>query len=226
LASDGELYGHHQPLRQYFLHRLLTASCHMNQIEVTYPAKWLQQFPVQSTIRLRQRTSWSCHHGVARWSSGCACTPGDSSWKKALRSALDQIASEIDHIYFAHASRLVDDPWELRHSYLKVLLGQTALEAYFKEMTGKALAAPERQRLLQLLEAQYERQRMFASCAWFFEDFDRIEPRNAIAYAAHAVRLTELATGMDLSSFAAQRLAKVVSAKTSLTGDEVLRTFL
>lgn len=198
----------------------------MNDIEVTYPAKWLQQFPVQSTVHLRQRTSWSCHHGVARWSTGCACTPGDSSWKKALRSALDRIAAEIDQIYYEHASKLVDDPWELRHSYLRVLLGQTSLEKYFQEMAGKSLTTSEHQRLLQLLEAQYERQRMFASCAWFFEDFDRIEPRNAIAYAAHAIRLTELATGVDLSSFAAQRLSKVVSAKTGLRGNEVLRNFL
>ncbi|MCX8061037.1 MAG: DUF3536 domain-containing protein [Anaerolineales bacterium] len=226
LASDGELYGHHQPLRQYFLHRLLTESCRMNNIEVIYPAKWLQRFSVQSTVHIRQRTSWSCHHGVARWSTGCACTPGDSSWKKALRYALDQIASDIDQIYFDHVSRLVDDPWELRHAYLKVLLGQSSLEAYLREMTGKQLIPSEHQAMLQLLEAQVERQRMYASCAWFFDDFDRIEPRNAIAYAAHAIRLTELATGIDISSMAIKRLTKVVSPKTGLRGDEVLKVFL
>jgi len=28
-----------------------------------------------------------------------------------------------------------------------------------------------------LMAAQCERQRMFTSCGWFFEDFDRIEPK-------------------------------------------------
>lgn len=226
LASDGELYGHHQPLRQYFLQRLLTDSCRLNNIEVIYPAKWLQQFPVQHLIHIRQRTSWSCHHGVARWSTGCACTPGDSSWKKDLRSALDQIAAEIDQVFYTYTSKLVADPWELRHAYLKVVLGQVSLENYLREMTGKTLSSAEHQGLLQLLEAQFERQRMFASCAWFFEDFDRIEPRNAIAYAAHAIRLTELATGVNLAKFALQKLAKVISPKTGLRGDSVLRSFL
>ncbi|PWH20071.1 MAG: glycoside hydrolase [Anaerolineae bacterium] len=225
LASDGELYGHHQPLRQYFLERLLTESCRMNQIGVTYPEKWLQDYAVRRTVHIRQRTSWSCHHGVARWSTGCACTPGDSSWKNALRSALNQIAAEIDQVYEDTASKLVEDVWEMRHNYLKVLLGQVSLEAYLRQMAGKSLSVSEHQTLLQLLEAQFERHRMFASCGWFFEDFDRIEPRNAIAYAAHAVRLTELAGGVDLSAFAKQRLKKVVSPTSGLRGDQVFEQY-
>ncbi|MCS7247315.1 MAG: DUF3536 domain-containing protein [Anaerolineales bacterium] len=227
LASDGELYGHHQPLRQYFLHRLLSESLRMNRIEVIHPAKWLKLFPPQKRIQIQQRTSWSCHHGVARWSTGCACTPGDSSWKKMLRFALDQIAATIDQVYYEHVSKLVEDPWELRHGYAKVFLGQTSLGDYLREMTGRReLGLSEQQQLFQFLEAQYERQRMFASCAWFFEDFDRIEPRNAIAYAAHAVRLTELASGVDLSTLAAQWLKEVVSPATGLRGDQVFYSFL
>jgi alpha-amylase/alpha-mannosidase (GH57 family) len=225
LASDGELYGHHQPLRQYFLHRLMNESCRLNHISTTYPAKWLRDFPVQETVHIRQRTSWSCHHGVARWSTGCSCTPGDSSWKKALRLALDQIAAEIDQIYADHAAKLVDDVWELRHAYLRVLLGKISLAGLLKEMGGKPSDPAEQQQLHQLLEAQFERQRMFASCAWFFEDFDRIEPRNAIAYAAHAIRLVALASGIDLSPLAIKRLAKVVSPISGLRGDQVFKAY-
>ncbi len=225
LASDGELYGHHQPLRQYFLQRLLTESCRMNEIEAIHPAKWLEHFLVEDSVHIRQCTSWSCHHGVKRWSSGCACTPGDSSWKKALRIAFDHIASEIDQIYFDRAAQYVDDPWEMRHAYLKVLLGQVSLEQFFIEMAGKPLDTSAHQQLLQLLEAQLERQRMFASCGWFFEDFDRIEPRNAIAYAAHAIRLTELASGIDLSPLGVRYLHQVVSPTTGLRGDQVFKQF-
>ena len=32
---------------------------------------------------------------------------------------------------------------------------------------------------------------MYTSCGLFFEDLDRIEPRNILAYAGMAIRLTE-----------------------------------
>ena len=52
--------------------------------------------------------------------------------------------------------------------------------------------------LEKLFRAELECQRMFTSCAWFFDDLDRIEPRNAVIYAAHAVWLTRQATGIDI----------------------------
>ena len=45
------------------------------------------------------------------------------------------------------------------------------------------------------MQAQYERQRMYTSCGWFFGDFERLEARNNLAYAAMAVYLLEKATG-------------------------------
>ena len=40
---------------------------------------------------------------------------------------------------------------------------------------------------------------MLSSDAWFFYDLDRIEPLNALKYAAHATYLTELACGRNVS---------------------------
>lgn len=72
-----------------------------------------------------------------------------------------------------------------------------------------------------LLKAQYERQRMFTSCGWFFEDFHRIEPQNNIAYAANAVWITQKATGLDLSPAIFQRLEAVRSHQTGLSAATV-----
>ncbi|MDZ4160075.1 MAG: hypothetical protein U1B80_09835, partial [Anaerolineaceae bacterium] len=52
-------------------------------------------------------------------------------------------------------------------------------------------------------------------------DFDRIEPRNNVAYAAHAVWLTYLGSGVDLRAEAAQWLAPVQSWRIGLRGDAV-----
>jgi len=81
-------------------------------------------------------------------------------------------------------------------------------------------------RLSLLLESQRERQRMFTSCGWFFDDFDRIEPRNNLAYAAQAVRLAQLATGEDLAPQADSDLNLVVSPRTGLRADAVFRVHL
>jgi hypothetical protein len=67
---------------------------------------------------------------------------------------------------------------------------------------------------------------MFTSCGWFFDDFDRIEPRNNLAYAAHAIRLTKIATGEDLSAQILSDLKKAVSPRTKLSGDQVLEMYL
>ena len=76
-------------------------------------------------------------------------------------------------------------------------------------------------RLVDLMTIQYERQRMFTSCGWFFEEFDRIEPKNNIRYAARAVRLFDRLTGMNLGTEMRDRLAAVRSRATGLSGDQV-----
>jgi hypothetical protein len=67
---------------------------------------------------------------------------------------------------------------------------------------------------------------MFTSCGFYFDDFDRIEPKNNVAYAAQAVRLVRLATGVDLEAEVAADLQHVVSQYTNLHGDRVFQRHL
>lgn len=62
---------------------------------------------------------------------------------------------------------------------------------------------------------------MFTSCGWYFEDFARIEPKNNIAYAAQAIRLTYKATNVNLAEHAATALQSVLSNNTGLRGDDL-----
>ena len=77
-----------------------------------------------------------------------------------------------------------------------------------------------------LLEAQRERQRMYTSCGWFFDDFDRIEPKNNLAYASQAVRLVRLASGVDLEPYLTKDLSKVRSPSSGLRADRIFRYYL
>jgi hypothetical protein len=93
-------------------------------------------------------------------------------------------------------------------------------------MAGKALTSQQIHRIHLMLEAQRERQRMFTSCGWFFEDFDRIEPRNNVAYAAQATLLAKQATEVDLEALILPDLARVRSERSNLSADRVFERHL
>lgn len=221
LASDGELYGHHQPLRDYFLAHLVNGASHQADLTPVFPSLWLNQFPVKSYTTILENTSWSCQHALTRWSGECDCTPGGNQWKYHLRSALDWLSQELDKLYLSAISNWVADPWELRNAYIQVMLGQRSAADLIAEMAGHQLPAEAIQPLDLYLQAQYERQRMYTSCGWFFEDFDRIEPRNNLAYAAQAVRLVQLASGENLAPEMVKKLEPVLSLRSGLRGSQV-----
>jgi alpha-amylase/alpha-mannosidase (GH57 family) len=221
VASDGELYGHHQPFRDMFLARLLETSLLSSGVEPTSLARWLREHAPRRTIAIRERTSWSCHHGVARWTDECGCVPPGARWKAALRGALDRLAAALDTAYAEALRPFAADPLALRHEYIRVLLGELPAADLIGAWAGRRLPAETVGNIHTLLEAQRERQRMWTSCGWFFEDFDRIEPKNNVAYAARAVALTRQATGTDLAPLAFDALRQVVSSRSGLRGDQV-----
>lgn len=224
-ASDGELYGHHQHFRDKFLSHLMSGALKNHPVEPTYPALWLKKHPAKKYIHLRYPTSWSCHHGVTRWMGSCGCTD-HPAWKAPLRQAFNEIAYVLDEHYEHTMGEYFSDPWEVRHQFIQVLLRQVKLEEWVQELSKRSLKSEDIRKISLLLSAQFERQRIFTSCGWFFEDFDRIEPRNNVAYSAQAVWLTYLATGVDLTSKAMGWLRQVKSWRTGLRGDVVFSQYL
>jgi hypothetical protein len=219
LASDGELYGHHKPFREQFLYHLLDGASTQHGITPTFPALWLKHYPPRQSARIREHTSWSCHHGIARWMEDCACSPLDGAWKSHLRKSLDRLASELDALYFDAVYPMISKPRILRLRYIHAILGEIQTTDLINEMAGRILTNDQILRIQLLLESQRERQRMFTSCGWFFDDFDRIEPKNNLAYAAQAIRLARLATGENLAPQAIADLKKVVSPRTGQRAD-------
>src|SRR3954470_7597646 len=75
IATDGELYGHHQQFRDLFLQRLVNpdpteADRGFDVVTVAdaVAGSVAESLPL---TRIADRTSWSCHHGVARWTAEC-----------------------------------------------------------------------------------------------------------------------------------------------------------
>ena len=224
IASDGELYGHHKAFRDLFLKHLLNVSAPEAGLTPTYPALWLKYHPPIASVAIREFTSWSCHHGVARWSTGCDCTGGNNAWKEKLRTALRTLARLIDETFLREVSPYFEDPWELVESYLAVRQGNISIDALLHSLSIKPLSNQDIRRFQQLLHAQWDRHRMFTSCGWFFDDLDRIEPRNVLAYAAHAMHLTYQATGNDLMLPMSSLLQENRSPYTGISALELLQS--
>ena len=223
IATDGELYGHHQPLRQYFLHHLLRISAPAAGFEVTTLARYLQANPPRQAITLIEPSSWSCAHGVDRWSRGCACTEGDSNWKSHLHAALAGLAAGLDAQYEVEASELLLDPWAAEEEFIQVRLGRITPPAFLRRQAQRPFTSDGRTRIFELLAAQYYRHLMLASCAFFFDDLDRIEPRNAISYGLRALRAVPAAPQAELLARFKAELTLARSDRTGQTGAQMLQ---
>jgi len=222
VASDGELYGHHQAFRDWFLAYLVNGAGAKAGIDWTYPALWLREHPPTQEMRIRESTSWSCHHGVERWQDDCGCLIEPGYWKKHLRQSFDNLAAKIDSFYQEAIQFYGLDPWELRNDYIRVHLRETDLHQLIKSHEIGDISADDFRKIDLLLQAQFNRERMYTSCAFFFEDFDRIEPKNNIAYGMQAIRLVYQALGINLFDSFQMDLSRVVSANSKLRGDQVL----
>lgn len=220
IATDGETFGHHHRQGVEVLQAILSAGERYGY-ETTYLGLVFQTRPPRAGVEVVENTAWSCAHRLDRWVVGCDCTPGDSRWKGALRRALDNLACDLDAVYVDEARRLGIDPWSLRDGYIAVVLGQATPEEYLSGNGLAHLTGEQASRLIRLLEAQFYRQRMYASCTFFFDDLDRHEPTYAIANAARALQLTQQATGEDLSHRFRRDLGVAVSPRTGRTGADL-----
>jgi hypothetical protein len=226
IATDGELYGHHRPWRDQFLAHLVNVGAPASGFEVCTLERYMRLFPPTQEVELRLPSAWSCSHGIARWSSGCECTEGESSWKSTLRHALDQLAVRGDLLFEQYASATLNDPWAARDAYLPVHKGWESVESFWQRF-GKDQARPDNEHLaqqtLQLLEAQYYQQYSFTSCGFFFEDLDRIEPRNDIGFARRAISLYWQALNVDLQTNFLDDLRQTKSWRSGLSGLNIYR---
>jgi hypothetical protein len=228
IASDGELYGHHQSFRDLFLHRLVapsdtTPDRGYDVVTLAAVAEEAAGHP-HPEILIRDRTSWSCHHGVLRWSGECP-DAADGRWKAPLRAALERLAGGIDTATEALARDLPGhvDIWAARDRYVDVVIGAQEGDAFAAAALGPHAAFEDRRRLLAVLEAQRWRLGMFASCGWFWEEPFRPETRQVLRAAARAVRLIDDLADTGLEHRLVADLATFVSPGFGMDGATIYR---
>jgi hypothetical protein len=219
IATDGETFGHHWPGEEQFLYWLLKYEAGAAGYGVTTLERYAASVEPVGEVILKENTSWSCSHGLARWATGCPCTPGSSAWKGALRRALDNLRFELDAVYFEFVKETgAGDALALRDAYIDVVLGKVEHGRFLEAQGVDGLSAEQATALLKLVEAQFYRQRMYASCTFFFSELTALSTVYGIANAAYAVRLTHVALGVDLSANFRRDL-RIAASQDDKTGE-------
>jgi Domain of unknown function (DUF3536)/Glycosyl hydrolase family 57 len=228
IASDGELYGHHQRFRDLFLKALVDPEPGMPDrgFDVVSLASLLEEHDGvrHPEIRIRERTSWSCHHGVLRWGADCPDVH-DGRWKSPLRGALDRLAGAIDAITEMLAADLpgLDDVWTARDGYVDVVLGLVDSDDYAAACLGPRSEPGDRRLLAAVLEAQRWRLAMYASDGWYWDDPTRPETAQNLRAAARAVRIVDSLAGTRLEGRLVADLSTLRSPALGIDGSTIYR---
>lgn len=207
IATDGESYGHHHRQGEMALTYCLYHVESQNLANITVYGEYLEKFPPTEEVEIFENSSWSCVHGIERWKSNCGCNSGGhggwhQEWRAPLREALDWLRDNIAQAYEETMRNLSIDPWKARDAYVKVLLKRDAetIEAFLKEIAGRACSQEEETKILKLLESQRHAMFMYTSCGWFFDELSGIETVQIIQYAARALQLVKEETGISFES--------------------------
>jgi len=231
-ATDGETYGHHRRFGEMALAAAVQQIEAEGTATLTNYGAFLAAHPPTHEVEIRERTSWSCAHGVERWRTDCGCrTRGDwhQRWRAPLREALDWLRDQIDPVFEARASAHLKDPWAARDAYVAVVLDRSAarLDAFFAVHARAPLDAPARVEARRLLELERNRLLMFTSCAWFFDEISALEPVQILRYAAIALQYLADLGGSGLEDQFVRRLGAAPSNVAELgDGAEVYRRLI
>ena len=217
VATDGETYGHHHPGGDRELARALALLEDDPDVRLTCYAEFLEHHPPTEDVRIVERSSWSCTHGLGRWSRhcGCAATEGTQQhWRGPLRAALTGLRDAVDGAWEKRVSNWIVDPWAARDDWIMVLLDPSTarMNRFLERHTRTELAVPQRSELARLFELQQRLIQTETSCAWFFEDLARIETIQVLRYAARAIELGDELLGLDLEPAFVETLAQAGSS--------------
>jgi hypothetical protein len=94
------------------------------------------------------------------------------------------------------------DAWAVRDRYADVASGYATPGTWVAQELRRAdgVAADSAPVLGSLMAAQSSRLAMFASCGWFWDDPRRLETRQVLRFAAHAVRTVDEVCGTALEA--------------------------
>lgn len=223
IATDGEVYGHHEPFGDMALAYLFETAGKKHGLTFTNFAAYLDDHEPSYEVQIKQGengegTAWSCSHGVGRWKEDCGCSTGspegwNQKWRAHLREALDALRDDLAAIFERDMTSILKDPWKARNEYIELSGrgGKESTEEFMKNHASRELSAEEITSALSLLESQRNAMLMFTSCGWFFNDISGIEAVQLMKYAARAIELAGAKHAGEVENRFLARMEKALS---------------
>ena len=197
-AVDGETYGHHHPGGDKALDEMFGRIGAEESVRLTNYGEHLEKNPAIHEVEIREKSSWSCPHGIDRWWSDCGCSTGahpgwSQAWRTPLRNALDDLRETVVPLYEREAGKLVKDPWAARDRSISLRLDPSSesRRRFVEAQAGGSLSPEGQDRLWKLLELQRHALFMYTSCGWFFDDIGGIEAVLILRHAGRVIRYSE-----------------------------------
>ena len=202
-ATDGEIYGHHEPYGDMALAALIKKVEEREDFIFDNYASYAERNPATKHAELHRGeagkgTSWSCSHGVSRWYKDCGCSTGgqhgwNQAWRTPLRTGLDNLASKLDSIFDEQIKSIFSsklNAYDLVISAGDIFSGKKHMTEFISELhQNYAFDSKYDVTLAHLLSGMKNRYFAFTSCGFFFSDISGIEPRQDIKYALFAIQM-------------------------------------
>ena len=205
IATDGESYGHHTKFGDMALSYAMKVKVKDEGFIITNYAEYLEKYRSDWEVEIKPVSSWSCFHGVGRWSNDCGCSTGghpgwNQKWRKPLREALDYLRDETVNIYKKFGKKYFLSPDEARNNYISVILDRSDsnVKSFQEEYFVPELTEEDKVRAMELLEIQRQAMLMYTSCGWFFSEISGIETVQIMKYAARVMQLAKSFNKKDL----------------------------
>ena len=218
IATDGETYGHHHRYGDVALAAAFDAIESQGVARLTNYGEFLTKYPPAREVEILENTSWSCAHGVGRWTDDCSCRtvphPGwNQAWRAPLREALDWLRDALIPRYEEKGREIFKDPWQTRDHAIVIVLDPSArnVEEFLRRHAVRPLGEAEKETALALLEMQHYAMLMYTSCGWFFDDPSGLETRQILQYAARTLQICEEVFGDCLEEPFLDRLERAKS---------------
>lgn len=208
IATDGEVYGHHEPFGDMCLSSMIYRNQFENNFIFTNFANVLEYIKPKYEVVLKKGnnnlgTSWSCVHGVDRWYRDCGCSTGaqpgwNQAWREPLRNAFDYLREELYSLSEEELKDIISNVWKARNDYIDVVFVRSSLkpsewkgkiEEFLKKHSKKNLSYDEKVKVLKFMEALYNEMLMYTSCGWFFADISGIETVQVMKYPSYIFHL-------------------------------------
>ena len=207
IATDGESYGHHTKFGDMALAYAMKLRVKDAGFIVTNYAEYLEKYKSDWEVEIKPVSSWSCSHGVGRWSDDCGCSTGghpgwNQKWRKPLRQALDYLRDEMTTLYHKQGKKFFKNPQETRDNYISVIMDRSdiSVKNFQDEYFLDDLTDELKVKAMELLEIQRQAMLMYTSCGWFFSEISGIETVQIMKYAARVMQLAKSFMKKDLET--------------------------